>query len=99
MGRKLKVIPGKLPDSSGKRLRHLQRTILMRFRLSPSRHTTMEARAHQFEDAAQQQDAATLGMWVFLSTEVLFFGALLLAYGIYRLIYHAAFAEAGHHLD
>jgi cytochrome c oxidase subunit 3 len=59
----------------------------------------MEARAHQFEDAEQQQDAATLGMWVFLSTEVLFFGALLLAYGIYRLIYSAAFAEAGHHLD
>ena len=41
----------------------------------------MEARAHQFEDAQQQRDAATLGMWVFLSTEILFFGAMLLGLG------------------
>lgn len=59
----------------------------------------MEARAHQFEDALQQQEAATLGMWIFLATEVLFFGALLLAYGIYRRAYFPSFAEASGHLD
>ena len=34
------------------------------------------ALAHQFDDLAQQREAATLGMWVFLVTEVLFFGGL-----------------------
>ena len=29
---------------------------------------------------AQQRETATLGMWVFLATEVLFFGALIAAY-------------------
>jgi cytochrome c oxidase subunit 3 len=59
----------------------------------------MEARAHQFEDALQQEEAATLGMWVFLATEVLFFGALLVAFFIYRGSYLAAFSEASHHLN
>ena len=55
--------------------------------------------AHQFEDAAQQKDAATLGMWVFLLTEILFFGGLFLAYAVYRIAYPAAWAAASHHLD
>ena len=50
--------------------------------------------AHQFEDAHQQKDAATLGMWAFLATEVMFFGGALLAYAIYRNAYHAGFAAA-----
>src|ERR1700710_2051379 len=41
--------------------------------------------AHQFEDGAQQKETAALGMWAFLGTEVLFFGALFVAYGIYRM--------------
>jgi cytochrome c oxidase subunit 3 len=48
----------------------------------------------QFEDLEQQRDSATLGMWIFLSTEILFFGALFTAYFIYRGIYPHAFAEA-----
>jgi len=48
--------------------------------------------AHQFEDAAQQHDAATLAMWVFLVTEVMFFGGLFAGYTMYRAIYPAAFA-------
>jgi cytochrome c oxidase subunit 3 len=64
-----------------------------------SRHTTTEARAHQFEDAVQQQEAASLGMWIFLSTEALFFGAILLGYAIYRRAYFESFAEASGHLD
>ena len=53
--------------------------------------------AHQFEDAAQQRDAATLGMWVFLATEVLFFGALFLGYTVYRLHYPEIFRAASEH--
>jgi cytochrome c oxidase subunit III len=59
----------------------------------------METVQHQFDTAEQQQEAATLGMWVFLATEVLFFGGMFLAYAVYRSMYPAAFAEASHHLD
>ena len=47
--------------------------------------------AHQFDDAVQQHDTATLGMWTFLATEVLFFGALFAAYAIYRHYYFPEF--------
>ncbi len=57
------------------------------------------ALAHHFDNLEQQNDAATLGMWVFLVTEVLFFGGLFAAYTIYRNWYPAAFADASHHLD
>ena len=53
----------------------------------------------QFADQAQQREAYTLGMWLFIATEVMLFGALFLAYTIYRLIYPATFAAAGRHLD
>ncbi|MCX6967145.1 MAG: cytochrome c oxidase subunit 3 family protein, partial [Verrucomicrobia bacterium] len=39
---------------------------------------------HHFETAEQQRDAAALGMWIFLGTEVLFFGALFMAYTYLR---------------
>lgn len=55
--------------------------------------------AHQFDDAEQQLEAATLGMWVFLATEVLFFGGMFLGYVVYRSAYPAAFAEGSRHLD
>src|SRR5215813_6622277 len=48
--------------------------------------------AHQFEDLEQQHDAATLAMWIFLVTEVMFFGGLFTGYAIYRASYPAAFA-------
>ena len=47
----------------------------------------------------QQRDASSLGMWVFLVTEILFFGGLFLAYTVYRSQYARAFAEASRHLD
>lgn len=47
--------------------------------------------AEQFEDAPQQAEAAQLGMWTFLATEVLFFGGLFFAYAIYRHFYEADF--------
>jgi len=62
-------------------------------------HHHPAALAHQFDDLAQQREAATLGMWVFLVTEVLFFGGLFLVYTVYRILYPAAFAAASHELD
>lgn len=55
--------------------------------------------AHQFDDLAQQHDAGELGMWLFLSTEIMFFGGMFLAYSIYRLEDEATFAAASHELD
>jgi len=53
--------------------------------------------AFQFVDLRQQHDVARLGMWVFLATEVLFFGGLILAYCVYRSAYPGGFAEAARH--
>ena len=55
--------------------------------------------AHQFDDAEQQRAAASLGMWVFLVTEVLFFGGLFTGYTVYRSLYPAAFEAASRTLD
>jgi cytochrome c oxidase subunit III len=57
------------------------------------------ALAHHFDSLAQQTEATTLGMWVFLVTEVLFFGGLFATYMIYRSWYPDAFAAASHELD
>ncbi len=57
------------------------------------------ALAEQFDDLAQQHEAASLGMWVFLVTEILFFGGLFAGYTVYRATYSEAFREASHHLD
>jgi cytochrome c oxidase subunit III len=51
----------------------------------------------QFDNAKQQQEAALLGMWIFLATEILFFGGLFLGYTVYRHAYPAAFASASAH--
>jgi cytochrome c oxidase subunit 3 len=55
--------------------------------------------AHHFDSLEQQRDATTLGMWVFLTTEVLFFGGLFMVYAVYRSWYPEAFAAASHTLD
>jgi cytochrome c oxidase subunit 3 len=54
---------------------------------------------HHFEDLQQQFEAAGLGMWVFLVTEIMFFGGLFMAYLVYRTWYPLAFAEGSRHLD
>lgn len=38
-------------------------------------------------------------MWAFLTTEILFFGGLFVAYTLYRIQYFDAFVEAAHHQD
>jgi cytochrome c oxidase subunit III len=54
---------------------------------------------HHFADAEQQRDAASLGMWVFLATEVMFFGGMFCAYLIYRHWYFGDFAAASKSID
>jgi cytochrome c oxidase subunit 3 len=48
--------------------------------------------AHHFQDLEQQRAAGELGMWLFLVTEIMFFGGLFLAYFVYRGWYPAEFA-------
>jgi cytochrome c oxidase subunit 3 len=55
--------------------------------------------AHHFEDLGQQHEAATLGMWMFLGTEVLFFGALFMGYTVYRWRDPAEFTWGSKHLS
>jgi cytochrome c oxidase subunit 3 len=55
--------------------------------------------AHHFDDAQQQLEASRLGMWVFLATEVLFFGGLLTGYAVYRWQYPSEFAEGSGHMN
>ncbi|MBP7148360.1 MAG: cytochrome c oxidase subunit 3 [Acidobacteria bacterium] len=57
------------------------------------------ALAAQFDDTAQQHEAGVLGMWVFLVTEILFFGGLLTGYAALRLAHADAFREASRHTD
>ena len=55
--------------------------------------------AHHFDDYDQQRESATLGMWLFLAQEVMFFGGLFLAYTVYRWKYPAWFALGSNQLD
>jgi len=59
---------------------------------------TLELR-EQFNTAEQQKDASTLGMWIFLITEVMFFGGMFAAYTVYRRAYPEVFAVASSSLN
>jgi len=54
---------------------------------------------HHFDSFEQQREASFLGMWVFLVTEVMFFGGVFTAYVVYRLAHPYAFALGSHELD
>jgi cytochrome c oxidase subunit III len=54
---------------------------------------------HHFADEEQQRNAASLGMWWFLGTEIMFFGGMFCAYLVYRLKYFPEFAVASRSLD
>jgi cytochrome c oxidase subunit III len=62
-------------------------------------HAHHPALAHHFDSLEQQQEASTLGMWVFLVTEIMFFGGLFMAYIVYRTWHPEAFAAGSGHLD
>jgi len=51
---------------------------------------------HHFATVAQQREAASFGMWLFLLTEIMFFGGMFTAYLIYRNWYYPAFVAGSH---
>ena len=55
--------------------------------------------AEQFDTIEQQREAGTLGMWIFLVTEVMFFGGLFVAYAVYRGTHPEVFIDAHQHLN
>ena len=64
-----------------------------------ARHTETVALREQFETPGQQKEASTLGMWIFLVTEVMFFGGLFLAYMVYRRLFPEVFSAASNTLN
>jgi cytochrome c oxidase subunit 3 len=64
-------------------------------------HAAAESLAlrEQFDTAEQQRDASTLGMWVFLVTEILFFGGMFTAYTVYRAKFPEVFAVSSSSLN
>lgn len=58
-----------------------------------------EAVRHHFDSAEQQFDSSTLGMWVFLLTEIMFFGGMFGSYTVYRNMYPDAFASTSHFMN
>ena len=66
--------------------------------LDVEHHDRAELR-HHFADVDQQRNAASLGMWWFLGTEIMFFGGMFCAYLIYRRWYFPEFAVASRSLD
>lgn len=55
--------------------------------------------APQFDDLDQQRETASLGMWAFLATELMFFGGLFVAYSVYRNLDFPAFSAASRRLN
>ena len=54
---------------------------------------------HHFYSMEQQLEASTLGMWLFLVTEIMFFGGMFMAYIVYRMLYPEACVLGSNHLD
>ena len=77
-----------IPCSTDEELASLQHTALLRHRLE-----------EQYENLDQQHQAASLGMWVFLATEVMFFGTLFLSVCVYRYLYPEEFEKASERLN
>ncbi len=62
-------------------------------------HVESLALREQFDTPEQQREASSLGMWVFLITEVMFFGGMFTAYIAYRSYYPNVFGHASNTLD
>ena len=62
-------------------------------------HTESLALRVQFDTAEQQKDASQLGMWLFLITEIMFFGGMFACYTVYRNWYPEVFKVASTSLN
>ena len=54
---------------------------------------------HHFDDIGQQLESSTLGMWLFLATEIMFFGGMFCGYTVYRNAYPDAFASTSNYMN
>jgi cytochrome c oxidase subunit 3 len=61
-------------------------------------HVVLPQHRHHFETEEQQREAGSFGMWLFLLTEIMFFGGMFFAYLLYRNWYYPAFAAASNQL-
>ena len=62
-------------------------------------HVALPQHRHHFETEQQQREAGSFGMWLFLLTEIMFFGGMFFAYLLYRNWYYPAFAVASNQLS
>ena len=62
-------------------------------------HVVLPQLRHHFETEEQQREAGSFGMWLFLLTEIMFFGGLFFSYLLYRNWYYDAFAVASNQLN
>ena len=62
-------------------------------------HVSLPQHRHHFETEEQQREAGSFGMWLFLLTEIMFFGGMFFAYLLYRNWYYDAFVPASNYLS
>ena len=62
-------------------------------------HVVLPQHRHHFATEEQQREAGSFGMWLFLLTEIMFFGGLFFAYLLYRNWYYDAFVAASNQLS
>ena len=55
--------------------------------------------AHHFDSAEQEFDSIKTGMWLFLASEIMMFGALFVGALLFHTLHPAAFSEGASHLD
>jgi cytochrome c oxidase subunit III len=61
-------------------------------------HASLPQHRHHFETEGQQREAGSFGMWLFLLTEIMFFGGMFFSYLLYRNWYYDAFVAASNTL-
>ncbi len=66
---------------------------------SEHEHVYLPQHRHHFETEEQQREAGSFGMWLFLLTEIMFFGGMFFAYLLYRNWYYDAFVPASNQLN
>ena len=62
-------------------------------------HEHPEHLAHHFESLQQQYDSGKLGIWLFLTTEILMFSGLFCGYAVLRALHPEIFLYAHHYLS
>jgi len=65
----------------------------------PDSETAVHNLKHHFADLEQQKATSTFGMWLFLVTEIMFFGGMFASYLIYRLSYYNAWVAGSQTME